>query len=88
MIRVFTLAKPSEEIKKHAQAIFNLAKGAYNLPTKNHSQQRLFDQLYTLGVRQVIHDGKSNEIHCMNGYDYAASAALGKEPDAVMIIKA
>ena len=58
-----------------------MAKGAYNLSASNSNSSHtlLFDQLYSLGVRQIIHDGTPDEIHCLDGYLYATNTAAGKE---------
>ena len=91
MIKVFTLSDPNPKIKDFASEIFSLGKGAYNLPTRNHPKQKLFDELYKLEVRQIIHDGKSDEIQCVDGYLYAQNLALGqpiKAKDMLVIKKA
>jgi hypothetical protein len=77
MIRVFTLGHPDEKIKAFAQEIFSLPKGAYNLP----GSRPLFEKLYPLGVRQIIHDGTPDEIQCMDGHLYALRLSLGKNID-------
>ena len=73
MIQIFTLGQPSEKLRDFAAEIFKLPQGDYNLPVKNHPQEALFETLYNLGVRQIIHDGKANEIQCLDGFLYAAS---------------
>lgn len=85
MIRVFTLGQPDEKIKAFAKDIFALPKGAYNLP----SSAPLFEKLYPLGVRQIIHDGNPDEIRCMDGHLYALNLSLGDNIDdkELLIIK-
>lgn len=75
MIQVFTLGKPNPQIKNVAKDIFQLEKGAYNLPDQNHPQKELFALFYQLGIRQIIHDGKADEIVCLNGYLYPQKVA-------------
>lgn len=87
MIQVFTLAKPDHKLTNFKKEIFGLAKGVYNLPTCNHPNQLLFDQLYTLGVRQIIHDGTTDEIECLDGYLYATSLGAGKTIDEKDILR-
>jgi hypothetical protein len=77
MIQVFTLAKPDSLITAYAAELFNLTKGAYNLPQPGSPHRELFDKLYKLGVRQIIHDGKADEIVCMDGYQYATNLLTG-----------
>jgi len=81
MIEIFTLGKPSEKIKALAQELFALEKGAYNLPTHDHPHQALFDQLYKLGVGQIVHDGIADKIVCLNGYKYALDFTYGSQPN-------
>ena len=89
MIWLYTVAKPDPGIRDFAPQIFSLPQGAYNLPVFDHPEQPLFDALYQLGVRQLIHDGSRQEIRCASGYLYAQSAALGKiiPEKEILIIK-
>ena len=90
MIQVFTLDKPNPKIKELAKEIFALPKGAYNLPlAHHHPQKELMDKLYKLGARQIIHDGKPDEIQCMDGHHYAVNLVTGeKMPDTdILVIK-
>ncbi|OGC21167.1 hypothetical protein A2291_01480 [candidate division WOR-1 bacterium RIFOXYB2_FULL_42_35] len=71
MIEIFTVDNPDKKLKSLTKDIFDLPKGNYDLPTHDHSQQKILDQLYQLGVRQIIHDGSKQEIHCLNGFKFA-----------------
>ncbi|PIS28715.1 hypothetical protein COT42_07220 [Candidatus Saganbacteria bacterium CG08_land_8_20_14_0_20_45_16] len=81
MIKVYTKGEPDEQIKQYAGAIFALEKKkrAYNLPLPGHPQQDLFEKLFKLGVVQIIHDGKSDKIHCLNGYTQSINVMLGRK---------
>jgi len=81
VIQLFTLGQPDPAIKDLATDIFALPKGAYNLISNNYQQKELFDRLYLLGVRQVIHDGKADLIECLDGYLYAENLVDGKSAD-------
>jgi len=84
MIEVFTQGKPDEKIKQFAAEIFKLKPGAYNLPQPNNP---LFEKLYKIGVRQIIHDGKPDEIQAMDGYLYALNSAGGKQTDEKDVLR-
>ena len=76
MIIVLTVNKPNPELQNFAEDIFALKPNVYNLPIKNDP---FFELLYRAGVRQIIHDGSTNEIHCIDGYLYAQNIAAGLE---------
>jgi hypothetical protein len=79
MIKIYTRGEPDERIKDYAAEIFGLEekRAAYNLPLPSHPQKDLFEKLFQLGVVQIIHDGKADEIRCINGYTSAINRALG-----------
>jgi len=82
MIEIYTFSKPDEKIKGYAKEIFSLEKGVYNLPTSDNSKKDLFEKLYSLGVRQIIHDGKPNLIRCMDGHLFAELTVAGTDPES------
>lgn len=87
MIQLFTLSRPDPAIKALAKEIFALPKGAYNLLSSNQQHQSLFDKLYRLGVRQVIHDGNPDLIECLDGYLYAEKLSTGEKIDDKEILR-
>ena len=79
MIEVFTLGAPGKILQDFSDEIFLLPKGAYNLPAINDPRQKLFDKLYTYGVRQiVVYDEGPEEIRCMDGHLFAEKMGRGQ----------
>ena len=86
MIEIYTQSNPDKRIEDYKADIFALKQGAYNLPQASNP---LFAKLYEIGVRQIIHDGKPDEIRCMDGYLFATKSAFAQEipSEDLLIIK-
>lgn len=91
MIEIFCIGKPHEKIRDFAPDLAKLKQGAYNLPyhEKNNPNKPLFELLYRLGVRQIIHDGVADVVKAMDGYLYAQSRAVDSPvpKDEILFIK-